>query len=190
MTAYRRLVRLYPRSFRDAYGDDLVALFEDQRADEPASRVWRRALADLLVSVPVQHLEVHMSRRSPRTVSAGVVVIGVVLLSAGTVVGTAVSPLLLLAGVGLVVAGVVVLQQHRDVVAPTFAESWWKPAVAGVALLVTIGLARTFWPAGADLDGSIAWSLTFFGIVASIVLLATGAVLGGLALVSRRPASR
>ena len=190
MSAYRRLVRLYPRSFRDAYGDDLVALFEDQRADEPATRVWRRALADLLVSVPVQHLEVRMSRRSPRTVSLGVVVLGAVLLSAGTLVGTAVSPLLLLAGVGLLVTGITVLQQHRDVVAPTFAESWWKPAAAGLSLLTTIGLTRTFWPAGADLDGSVAWSLTFAGIVASIVLLATGAVLGGLALLSRRPASR
>ncbi|HEX9969540.1 MAG TPA: hypothetical protein VGB03_05320, partial [Acidimicrobiales bacterium] len=72
--AYRRLTALYPRSFRQEYRADLVALFAAQLGDEPAARVWLRTARDLAVSVPARHLEAHMQNPSPRIVplAAGV----------------------------------------------------------------------------------------------------------------------
>ena len=60
VAAYRHTIRLYPRSFRDEFGDDLVQLFEDQLADEPAVRVVTRTVLDLALSVPHRHLESDM----------------------------------------------------------------------------------------------------------------------------------
>jgi hypothetical protein len=43
---YAALVRLYPRAFRQHYGADLAQLLRDQCAEEPAWRVYGRALVD------------------------------------------------------------------------------------------------------------------------------------------------
>jgi hypothetical protein len=49
---YRSLVRLYPRSFRGDYGDDLVAHFAELVADRGARAAWTRTGVDLIVTVP------------------------------------------------------------------------------------------------------------------------------------------
>ena len=66
---YRLLSSLYPKAFRDAYGDDLVATFTEQLRDERATGVWLSTLRDLVVTIPSQHMEARMSVPAPRTVA-------------------------------------------------------------------------------------------------------------------------
>jgi putative ABC transport system permease protein len=51
---YRRLLRLYPRDFRDEYGEEMSRLFRD-RTSEGSSRLWLQVLGDLLVHAPKEH---------------------------------------------------------------------------------------------------------------------------------------
>ena len=57
MRAYRTLLRLYPRAFRDEFGEDLVQLLDDLKADRGLGTAWRICALDLLVTVPRLHLE-------------------------------------------------------------------------------------------------------------------------------------
>src|SRR5262245_22941504 len=51
---YRWLLRLYPREFRDEYGEEMSLLFRD-RTSEGYSRLWLQVLGDLLFHVPKEH---------------------------------------------------------------------------------------------------------------------------------------
>lgn len=64
---YRRLVRLYPRGFRDDYAEDLVQNFADLVANHGPSRTWRRTAVDLAVTVPRYRLETVMNPRHTNT---------------------------------------------------------------------------------------------------------------------------
>lgn len=68
---YARLVRLYPREFRDEFGSEMGALFADQYAQARSSGrsriggLWLRTLGDLSCSLIRQHLDQgkgHMNR--------------------------------------------------------------------------------------------------------------------------------
>jgi putative ABC transport system permease protein len=52
---YRRLLHLYPREFRDEYGDEMSLLFRD-RATESRIRLWLQVLGDLICHAPHEHL--------------------------------------------------------------------------------------------------------------------------------------
>ena len=61
--AFRRLVRLYPATFRAEYEDQIVGLFADQLRDSRASgdnsavaRLWAEVLTDLIATAPGEHL--------------------------------------------------------------------------------------------------------------------------------------
>ncbi len=61
--AFRRLVRLYPASFRGQYEHQMVVLFADQLRDARRSgvtlailRLWTRTIVDLLATASVQYL--------------------------------------------------------------------------------------------------------------------------------------
>jgi hypothetical protein len=61
--AFRRLVRLYPSSFRAEYEDQMLGLFADQLRDSRTSdspfaltRLWVHTLIDLMATAPQQHL--------------------------------------------------------------------------------------------------------------------------------------
>lgn len=56
---WRALVRCMPRDFRERYGESIALFHRDRLSDairlgEPASRVWRRAVADLFASAAVE----------------------------------------------------------------------------------------------------------------------------------------
>ncbi len=56
---YERLLLLYPRSFRQEYGDDMVQVFGDllvHRADGRLGRVWPRVFGDLATSATRQRM--------------------------------------------------------------------------------------------------------------------------------------
>lgn len=67
MRVYRILLHLYPRAFRDDFGDDLVQLLDDLRAHKGRARSWRICALDLLVTVPQMHLERVMKPTSTTT---------------------------------------------------------------------------------------------------------------------------
>jgi hypothetical protein len=66
--AYRSLLWLYPRTFRHKYGDDLVQIFDDLATERGAGAAWRRALVDLLVTVPLYRLERVMDQQASTTI--------------------------------------------------------------------------------------------------------------------------
>jgi len=75
---YRRFLRLYPASFRDGYAGEMTVLFSDQLRDARRSgkrsavaRLWARSLADLVATVPMQH--VREARAVPQTVEPALV---------------------------------------------------------------------------------------------------------------------
>ena len=51
---YRRLLHLYPRDFRDEYGEEMSLLFRS-RTSEGAVRLWLQVLTDLLFHAPHEH---------------------------------------------------------------------------------------------------------------------------------------
>jgi hypothetical protein len=58
-------MKLYPRRFRDEYGNDMVRLIREQCRDESIWRVAARSTVDLAIAIPTQHLEARMNR-APR----------------------------------------------------------------------------------------------------------------------------
>ena len=66
-TAYRALIRLYPRDFRDRYRDDLEQNFSDLVDDRGAGTAWARIAIDLAVTVPRYRLEAIMTERHSAT---------------------------------------------------------------------------------------------------------------------------
>ncbi len=69
IAAYRHLTSLYPKSFRDEYRDDLVAVFTEQLNNKHTAHVWLFAVHDLIISIPSQHLEARMNRPAPQSVT-------------------------------------------------------------------------------------------------------------------------
>lgn len=97
---YHTLVRLYPKAFRDAYGDDLVQHFDGLVADRGSRAAWCRTALDLAVTVPRYRLETIMNERH----SATTISVAVGLLAAAGVASTLVDIGLYPGGLLLVVA--------------------------------------------------------------------------------------
>lgn len=76
--AYRALIRLYPRRFRDRYSDDLVQNFTDLVDDRGVRAAWTRTAVDLAVTVPRYRLEAIMTERH----SAAALSVAITLLAA------------------------------------------------------------------------------------------------------------
>lgn len=175
--AYRALLRLYPRRFREEYGVDMALLFADQLRDEPAGRVWARGAVDLAITIPAQHLEAHMDPPPNPTVPvvfAALSVTGVVFaLVAGSNLG--------LAGFGLavvVVAGALAAASWRHSRTVTAARPgpshWWKVLTAGVGVLTaTIVLLNVVGEVS-----DVWWGPMMLTLLAGILTTATGLILG------------
>lgn len=61
--AFRRLIQLYPATFRAEYEDQMVGLFADQLRDSrttgrtlAVTRLWAQVLIDLIATAPREHL--------------------------------------------------------------------------------------------------------------------------------------
>ncbi len=187
VAAYGRLTALYPRSFRDDYRADLVALFSQQLRDERPGRVWLRAVRDLAVTVPVQHLEAHMTRPSPHIVTLGFGVVAGNMALLALIAGTApVMPVF--AGLALV-AGVVAYwswQSSRTLDPVEGGRLWWKLVLAGATLAALTLVAMAIpWPEAVDLGDNAYWAVVF-SFMASLTLAATGLLLGLGAWLQRR----
>ena len=82
--AYRALLRLYPATFRDDYGEEMVRLFREQLRDARGANgpmavtgLWARAIVDVLETAPGHHLrkEGHVPEPIPAGTSRSVVAV-------------------------------------------------------------------------------------------------------------------
>ena len=174
---YRAMLRLYPRSFRAEYGEDMVQLMHDQLRDESAPRVWTRTALDLVISIPTRHVEGHMSRPSPMLVPLVFACLGLAALASAVVVGSSfgvVAFLAVLAGAFASVAYAAARFAHviRDRAALT--GCWWQVFGLGAAILASDVVVAN---AVGDFPGH--WWYAFIGVLfLSFVMIAAGAVLG------------
>lgn len=180
---YGALVHLYPRGFRAEYGGDMVQLARDQCSEEPAWRVCGRALLDLAITLPSQHMEAHMNRPPDHLVPlvyTAVAAGGLLLALAG---GTSVA--MLVAGLAIaVVAGamaVVAWRRSGPMRANVASGNWWKFLLAGPCIVLLV-------IAGAGL-GIEEWLLMMASIFTAFVLTSIGVVLGVARLIQRRSPS-
>lgn len=171
---YRTLLLLYPKSFRLAYGEDMVAVFEEMRRDRSALSLWWRVTVDAAASIPVQRMESLMSQVSSRTITAGffgLLAVFVALALRGTP-GTAFGFLfVLLAAVGLML--VLFLRSRAAYVEPAMQmhRHWWRYFAAAFACF---GGALV----GANALKLDAWMLLVLDVVAGWCLVVMGVVLG------------
>ena len=179
--AYSALVALYPRTFRDEYGEDMVQLVRDTCEDEPTWRVASRVVVDLALSIPTQHLEIHMKRNpSPLIplIYTAVAAAGVLLAIAG---GTSVALLVVGVAVAVIAATLAVIAWRRA--APTGGsiqtQHWWKLVLAGPVLLSGVIVAAQ---AGVE-----AWFAGLLTVFLGLILTGVGLLLGLKRLTTRRP---
>jgi hypothetical protein len=177
---YAALVRLYPRQFRDDYGTDMMRLFHEQLRDGPRVRVCWRTTLDLILTVPHQHLEVHMKRDPTPAlllVYLAVALVGVVV----AVVGGSSAPALVV-GAALVASGgalaIATWRRAAPFQGSGLSAQWWKFVVAGPVLLGSVVVAAGF--------GVEAWFLGMAVIIAAFGLVGIGVVLAVVRLTGRR----
>jgi len=172
MRTYRALLHLYPRRFRREYGDDMVALLEDQLRDEHALRVVGRTALDLVISVPTRHLEARMQRSSSIVL---VVIFGSIAIAAD-VFGGYVGPAIALV---MFVCAAVTWRRSRPI--EVRQDSRWRVVLlCGVGLLATLIVVTKM--TGELPDGW--WYVAMATMFASFGLIVTGVVLG---IASRMP---
>jgi len=104
---YAALVRLYPPSFRQHYGNDLVQHFRDLASDRGIRAAWTRSALDLLVTVPRYRLETIMHSR----LSSAVLGVTIVLLATAGIVSVVVG---LMPGVAFLALAVALASGQRS----------------------------------------------------------------------------
>ena len=145
--AYRALLRLYPATFRDDYGEEMTRLFREQLRDARASNgrravagLWTHAIADVLETAPGHHLR--KEHRVPEPIPAGASSPVVPVPPASPFRCTRLSSGSSLCGCCIIVT----LVPHLDFMDPLFAN---PPSVAGLpAGVFIIAVAMTLMLAG------------------------------------------
>ncbi len=182
---YRALLLLYPRAFRRDYGAEMLQLSREQHRD--GARSWARLAADVVVTAPARHQEAlrAMSTPSKLVTAAIVTTIGIV---AFAMVGGALFALILM----LVLAWILTALLRERGARPT-SGAWWKLATSGAGVFAVAFVVFALpWPDSwrETVPGDVAWFVGFLMIVTSIVLVATGLLMGAVAVGSRRRLTR
>ena len=165
----------------------MALLFEDQLRNEAAARVWARAVVDLAITIPTQHLEARVNRPPNPAIPAlfaafsgvGIVIAAVTGARGGT------------AGIALAVGflfSAFALTAWRRTRAITGAQPasahWWKLVAGGGGLF-----AATLVVAVLVGEGPEAWWLPMMlSFLVGFTTLLTGLVLGVARLTAPRPA--
>lgn len=140
-SAYRALLIVYPKSFRNEFGEDIVQLFKDQRihAGRSGLAIWAQALPDLFLSGMYERKGSIMSKKTLAVIGA-VAITELVFAGLIVVVGGSASRALLVLGIvsliALALLGVSSLV-GRKIEASTeemstekkmsFRRLWWTP---------------------------------------------------------------
>jgi hypothetical protein len=172
---YRRLLRLYPKRFRDEYGDDMVFVFEEMLRDLPAGRVWLRTLRDATSSIVIQRLETTMSVKSafvPLGLAA-LAAVTLVVVSARGVDNLAVFLASVAVTGALVTAALIYWYGQRPYVEPADQVNryWLRCLGGGGALIGVVNL-------GSAVDIEAPWIVLFTTIIFGVLLVALGIILG------------
>lgn len=176
MNAYGVLLRLYPRDFREEYGEDMAQLLRNQLRDESATRVWARTVLDVALTAPSIRLEAHMSRGTSAPIVYGTATAACLVLAvvAGTSIGVSVVGL---AGVLVFGALAFISWRRARTLEPSrhAAMHWWKYLATGCVVLAAVIVGATT-AEGELSEGS--WAVWFGGLLFSVGLIAAGLVLG------------
>jgi len=176
MNPYGLLLRLYPRDFREEYGEDMVQLLRNQLRDENARRVWARTVLDVALTVPSIRLEAHMSRGTSAPVVYGTATVASIVLAvvAGTSVGVSVVGL---AGVFLFGSlAFIAWRRSRAFGSSPHADAhWWKYLAIGCVALAAVVVSANL--ADGELSEGM-WAVFFGGLLFSVGLIAAGLILG------------
>jgi len=176
---YRVLLHLYPREFRDEYGADMVRLVRDQSAVEPAWRVAARATVDLAITIPAQHLEVHMNRPSNHLVP----LLYTALACAGLLFAAVGGSNAAVVAVGLMIAAVagataaIAWRRAAPIRGSVSTRGWWKLVLAGPVIIAAVLVA-----AGLGVD---AWTVGMLAVLVAFVVTGLGLLLGIVRLLGR-----
>ncbi len=180
-SAYRALLTLYPRTFRQGYGEAMAQVFGDD-LHHVGAKAWLRTVPDLARTVPIERIDAVMSRLGPgaRVAALAFVVLGAVVIAMGF--GGGAVPIVALAVVAVIVSQrPLFASMPRGERAPlrhAVVQSWWAPVAALLGLAMVVAGVGTIFEAH-NLGGRIVGSALFvvFG----------GAMLLGL---MRRPFDR
>lgn len=169
--SYRLLVRFYPGRFRREFGDALVQFFRDDVRTRGATRAWRRALSDLVVSIPVQHVEVAVMHRSSRTLA----MLGLPLIAAAAAMAfgrlvVLTVPLALAFAVGAYLSS---RRAYNEKVSDVSAR-WWRVLGTGVLILAGVLAAGSYGP---DFEW-FPWFVVVFTWLVGWGFIIVGALLG------------
>jgi hypothetical protein len=175
MNAYGVLLRLYPREFREEYGEDMAQVLRNQIRDEGATHVWPRTVLDVALTVPSIRLEAHMSRGTSAPVIYITATVACVVVA--VIVGASVGVSVVALSGALVFGGLAVIswRRSRALGASEHAAHWWRYLIGGVVGLSAAVIAANVSGEGGS-EGS--WAIFMVVLLASIGLIATGVVLG------------
>jgi hypothetical protein len=180
LRTYARLVHLYPSAFRNAYGEDMVALLTAQLRDESRTRVYTRAAADLVLTLPTRHLEAHM-KLPARSVPKLAFCVALVATATAMIGG----PMLPAATVALVAAAFAYAAGRREQPAHEPEARPGRRSVsflgAGAAVLVLISFAPQDGPEGL-------WFVFMAALLTGIAAVTIGVLYGINFLMGRQRA--
>ena len=192
LALYRRLATCYPRTFRLEYGEDLTATFELQLREHGPSRCWLRTVQDLIITVPIQHLESRMKHpTSSHITSSHITTTCLALAIAGTlaaiVTGTGLYAVILLLVAFLAVAIAAISRKAtKPALALDTSAKWKKFMAADIALLAIIIVLLNVPPNNTQELSTWAWSLMMGSMLLSFTLIGAGVVLGVARLSNNR----
>ncbi len=191
LALYRRLTTCYPRTFRVEYGEDLTATFELQLREHGPSRCWLRTLQDLIITVPIQHLESRMKHPTSFHVTSSRVTVTCLTLAiagalAAIVTGSLYAVIFLLVALLAVAIAVMSRKATKPVLALENSAKWKKFLAAGTALLAIIIVLLNVPPNNTQELSAWAWSLMAGSMLLSFTLIGAGVVLGVARLSSNR----
>lgn len=136
---YRKLLVLYPRTFRDDYAQPMAQLFAD-RVRDVGAKAWLRAVPDLIRTFPVERIEAVMTRLGPgaRVLALAFAVLGATVVAVGA--GAGAVPLVAVAVVAVLFGQrrlFASLGGERAPMRHALVQAWWAP-VAGLLGLATL----------------------------------------------------
>jgi hypothetical protein len=167
---YRLMLRAYPRSFRDHYGDEMVRTLQDMRLHGGMSRAhfMLRVTRDVVLTAPRSRMEALVTQTKVLSVLALAMLTALALVAG--------SPrFVVLIVVPVVLLAVLAHRHDRPITRAVRSEHWWRWAVSGVAILGTLIIAEG---AGPDFDWLPGiWFLLWFFALMGLAFLAVGSVL-------------